>query len=209
VSAIFRKEWRELRVAAIAVALLAVWLGFMMKWRDRVAVELIEALAFEGFLVGAWQGFLDRRAAADEFLLHRPLSAASIHGARAAAGLATTLAACVLTLCVLLLVPVERALTVDPGIDGAPDGWIDFTAGRAAFAVLAAVAVWALTRLGASARRPVAAVLFGGLLPLTAVLAAGRTRDDGAAVAIFAAAAAVGMALSVANLAVRRETGRA
>jgi hypothetical protein len=207
---VFWKEMRELRVAAVVLALVAFWLGMLAKRSDLVAGSLIIALGFEGYVLGAWQGFLDRREAADEFLLHRPVSTMRIHLARGAAGAAMAGAACAVTLAVMLLVPYRRGFGVVGKVGDLPEAtwWSDFTPGRAAFAVLVCLAAWAVARLGASSRRPVAAVFLAIALSLVSLLMLGRTRDDAAAIAITVGAAVVAATLTLANLNLRRVAGR-
>src|SRR5687767_13066628 len=153
--AIFWKEWRELRVAAFAVALLAAIVGSVLKQNRDAAMHMIVLFAFLGLPLGAYQGFLDRRATQDAFLLHRPLSFTRLHAARTLAGAASLAFVAAVGLAVMFLVPWRRGVAgleilVDPVTY---PHWSDVTPGRVAFAVAACAATWAAARLGASARR--------------------------------------------------------
>ncbi len=191
--AIFWKEWRELRIAALALALVGVLVGFCLKLDNDAAMGMVVAVGLLGGPLGAWQGFLDRRAAQDEFLLHRPMSAARLHTARAAAGVVAALTVAIVPLAVMLFVPYRRGLPVVGSLlDPAPDPqWSDVTGGRVAFAVLVCAAMWAVARLGASARGPLAAAICGLLMPATLSFALMRVSGSPAAAATLVGGALV------------------
>ncbi len=211
--AVYWKELVELLLAALAGTAFAVVFGSVLghETHREIAVSFIGTLGFGGWLVGAWQGVYDRTAAGDEFLRHRPVSAARIHAARGAAGLTVVAVVVGATLASMGYFARRQGLD-DHGIpiqgwDLQP-WWLDVTALRVAFGALFAASTWALARLGASARHPLVALFTIPGLPLLFVLAIGRT--PGALVPTLVAAAALGaaVALGVADAAQRSATRR-
>jgi len=211
--AVFWKELRELSPGALATLALSVVFGVMLgqMTHHEVVVILTTALGFQACVLGAWQAFLDRLAASDEFLMHRPVSAVRIHVARGLAGLAVLAVAIAATFGVMCYVAYRAGFdehgTPNPEWALRP-WWNDLTRGRAEFAVLFAAACWALVRLGGSASRPIVALFLAPTLPFLFLLMIGRAPGIWAPVVVATAVGVGAVVLGVANAACRRSTRR-
>lgn len=211
-TAVFWKELRELRYAAVVAALLATTFGLALGSKlGREISLLFVALGLLGIVVGAWQAVLDRLAARDQFLMHRPVSAARLHVARTFAGAAVLVAAVAAT----FAVGAYMAYRAKFDSEGRPlpdfhtlTWWRDGTSGRAAFAVLLAFTMQAVTRLGGNAGRPLVAVVLAPAAPFLLVLALGRSPGVAVPTAVAVAAGVVAAGLSFADAVERRSTGR-
>ena len=207
---VFRKEFSELLLLASLLVVGRVIVGGVLKEEEREAsLAVLVTLGIAGWLVGAWQGWLDRRAVRDAFLLHRPISPARIHGARALAGLGVQGVVSLVLLAILLILPWPRDGRLVGGLlgDGDLRWWRDFDLGTGLVAASYGIGVWAAARLGASAARPASACVLAVLLPVTVTMAAYRTATNAAAVAVVLGAGALCAALTLASLALR-STGR-
>ncbi len=211
--AVFWKELVELWLGLMVGLALATVFGLMMghNTHREMVMPLIVMLGIEGCLLGARLAVLDRRAASDEFLLHRPVSAARIHIARGAAGLAVLALVVGATFAVMSYAAYRQGFDLQdnplPNWDLEP-WWKDVTPGRVAFGTLFAAVAWAITRLGGSAARPLTAMFLAPALPYALVLLIGRTSGVAAPTAIVTAVGVVALGLGVANEAQRRSTGR-
>lgn len=207
--AIFWKEAAEFRPALLIVALAGAALGFVPKGESSVVFPLVLVHASLGAAMGAWHAWLDRRAAEDAFLQHRPVARWRIDTARSVAGLAAVLFGSAVSLAVTLFVPVSRGYeTLGAPWEPQPwPMWIDWSPGAGAFAVAFGAAAWTLVRVGAGSRNGFLAVLGGAGLPALLLLAAGATRTDGAAIAlVLGALVAGGIHVVLRSSVVRRST---
>lgn len=193
-------------LVAVAVAVAGVIGGFALSEERWAAFGVIFLLGCGGLALGWVQGYLDRVATADAFLLHRPVSVERIHVARTLGGAVTVLLAVCWTVVVMFLWPSRHGydllqLRFDPVLDPLSRG--DFTGGVAAFALLFAGAVWAAARFGASARDPRAAVCLGVLLPVMLAFTVLRIPSIAASTALLVATLVVATAATVLRLSAR------
>ncbi len=214
------KELRELAPTVIPAGALLFGIGLAPS--DPTAAQMSASAtwgAAGGALVGAIQGWLDRRARGDAFLLHRPASAARIHGTRTAAG---GLAAAGLALMFHIGIAAHHAFlpdefrpnwnTLSHPLD--PAEQVFFTAAPAPLATrvlvgfAAALALWSALRISVARPGVVRAGALALTLPPLLCLRLVSVDGPGASLALACAAAAVLSALAIADLAAGAEAAR-
>jgi len=184
--AIYTKELKELALAGLPLALLAIPVGWAGVGLFRIGDDLLVALLCGAGFLGIVQGVLDKLRTRETFLYHRPVARWRIELARTLAGATHVVFAAAVLLGTVRL----HAAVYDPEWMHAAglDEPTVLTYAQNALSVATALLVWAAVRLGFSFRRvPHILAWFLGygvlLLPLL------RREDFGAAIAVASATA--------------------
>lgn len=214
--------WRELR--ELFVPALAVWvaLGIIgMEFPARgLRHEAMTIIACIGGGLGVFQGLLDRRRRDDGFLLHRPIGALGIHGARSLAG-ASLLGVGALVAAIAGLVEAWRVASLaermretyaragkswgfrpsDWGVVEAPYGSVVLDASGALLGVALLFGGWAIVRYAVARRRIHNGILVAGALAVGGWSLVARCPTVPLAAVVAIALVAVIVSLSVPDLA--------
>lgn len=217
--AVWWRELRELLVPALALLVAMAVIGDELP-RHGLRHESLTGLGVVGAGFGLFQGLLDRARRNDGFLLHRPLSALAIHGARSLAGVTVAVAGAAAAAAAAYLAIWREArhlararelfrsqpqfwprIPMDWGASYSHYGAVVVDAWGAVFALGLVLAGWAVARFAASRPRIPVAVVVAGALTIGGWSLIARCPSVSLAAAVALSLAVVVASLSLLDLA--------